>query len=720
MNAPPVRPCPGRGRPWPAGVSADHQDGADGLNVALPAPHATALELCLFSDDGATETARWRLPACTDGIWHGFVPGPGPGQRYGLRAHGPWAPAQGHRFNPARLLLDPWARSLPGPADRLALEIGHRADAPGEPDPQDNAARVPKARVIDPAAEYAAAARVAPRPATPMDRTVLYEAHVKALTRRHPGVPEALRGTYAGLASDALLAHYRALGITTLCLLPVQRAVDERHLLTRGLRNHWGYNPLAFSVPEPRYASVAARGDGQDDAGVRAEFRQMVDALHRHGLEVVLDVVYNHTAEGDALGPTLSWRGLDQAAWYALDAGGAPHNPTGCGNTLDFGAPAVVQLVMDSLRWWVQAYGVDGFRFDLAVALGRDPALHRRFHARAPLLAAIAQDPVLAAVKWIAEPWDVGPGGYQAGAFGPRWHEWNDQFRDTVRAWWLGHPCTPGALARRLAGSSDLYQAGGRGPLAGIAFVTAHDGFTLADLTAYRQRHNGSNGEDNRDGHTHNLSANGGHEGPSDDPAVHACRGAWRRALLATLLCAQGVPQLLAGDEIGHSQGGNNNAYCQDNATTWLDWGAADAALCAYTGALVALRRRHPALRWPRWFTGMPVPGAPAGTGPDIAWRRADGAEPRPADWDDPHQRLLACVVTVGEGGAPPTERLLLVLHAGKDPVALALPPGPWLCVLDSAAGFVAPAEAGGPIDTLTRTVGPRTVLALVQPLTAP
>jgi len=687
------------GRPWPMGVTPSVVDGKNGLNVAVYARHATAIELCLFDDAAGLETARIRLPACSDGVWHGFVAGPGVGQRYGLRAHGPWQPDGGHRFNAERLLLDPWARSLCGP---LAAD--------------DVTQQIPKARVIDFAAELQAGAAITPGPQTPMARTVLYEAQVKALTALHPDVPEAQRGSYAGLASAAMLAHYQRLGVTALCLLPVQLHQDERHLVKRGLRNHWGYNTLSFFVPDARFASPAARALAYgDDAAVRTEFRAMVDSLHRHGIKVILDVVYNHTAESDALGPTLCWRGLDNASWYALDDKGAYLNPSGCGNTLNMGEPKVVQMVMDSLRWWVQAFGVDGFRFDLAVALGRRGGPDAHFEVMAPLFAAIAQDPVLAAVKLIAEPWDLGPNGYQIGRFGARWAEWNDQFRDTARAWWLGHPCTPGQMARRLAGSSDLFQGSARTPLASVNLITAHDGFTLADLTAFEHKHNEANGESNRDGHDHNLSANAGHEGPTQEPAILQLRGQRRRALLATLLCAQGTPQLLAGDELGHSQGGNNNAYCQDNATTWLDWAQADQDLGAFVAKVVHLRQQYPALRHPRWFTGTTTEGA---TRPDIEWRTASGQTPSAADWEQREQRLLVCVINVGENLQPVRERLMLVMYADQAPLEVCLPEGKWQLLLDSASRWAGSADNGAPSEVASPLLvsGP-TLMALVQAL---
>ena len=700
------------GRAWPMGVTLSVCEGVSGLNVAVYARHASAIELCLFDATGELETARIRLPSCNNGVWHGFVPGLGVGQLYGLRAHGSWAPQSGHRFNPARLLIDPWARSLSGALATLALQTGYRADAPDQPDPQDNARHIPKARVLDLAAELRAGAAITPGPQTALTKTVLYEAHVKSLTALHPDVPSEQRGTFAGVASAAMLAHYQRLGITALCLLPVHLHQDERHLIERGLSNHWGYNTLSFFVPDTRFATPTARVTAHDDTAVRSEFRAMVDSLHRHGIEVILDVVYNHTAEGDALGPSLSWRGLDNASWYALDEQGGYLNASGCGNTLNMGEPRVVQLVMDSLRWWVQAFGVDGFRFDLAVALGRQGA---HFDNTGPLFAAIAQDPVLAHVKLIAEPWDLGPQGYQIGRFGAPWSEWNDQFRDGVRAWWLGHPCTPGQIAQRLAGSSDLFHAGTRTPLASINLITAHDGFTLADLTAYQHKHNQANGEHNRDGHNHNLSANAGHEGPSDDAAVLQRRGQWRRALLATLLCAQGTPQLLAGDELGHSQRGNNNAYCQDNALTWLDWAQADQELATFVAKVVHLRQRYPGLRHPNWFTGAAPEGA---AWPDIEWRRANGQRPGAADWEQRDQRLLVCVISVGEGAQAARERLLLVLYADPAPIELCLPDGPWQLLLSSADARPANADtAATPNMASPLHVSGPTLLLLVQNL---
>ncbi|GLS14108.1 glycogen debranching protein GlgX [Hydrogenophaga electricum] len=678
--------------------------GQDGTVFSVWAPHASGLAVCLFGTDAhPTGERRVALAPDGDGAWRAFVPGVGPGERYGLRADGPWQPEAGHRFNPARLLLDPWALALTGDTTRLALETGHRCADPltpscawqaHQPDPNDNAARMPRCVVIDVAAELAAGRAIAPAPPVPAGRVLVYEAHVKALTRQHPGVPEHQRGTYAALAHPAVIDHLQRLGVTTVCLLPVHQHISERHLLARGLVNHWGYNTLNAFAPEPSYAAATGGHDpatAAQAAAVRAECRQAVDALHRAGIEVVLDVVFNHTCESDLDGPTLSWRGLGQTDWYAMAPGGVPHNFTGTGNSLASSRPRVLQWVLDSLRWWVQAYGVDGFRFDLATTLARDGVLDHGFNPHHPLLSAMAQDPSLRHVRLIAEPWDIGPGGHRTGGFPPGWLEWNDAFRDQVRAFWLGHPGSRSELATRQCASADRFAAGPRSPLASVNFLTAHDGFTLADLTAYAHKHNHANGEDNRDGHSHNLSANAGVEGPSDDPHVQARRGQWRRALLATLLCAQGTPQLLAGDEIGHSQQGNNNAYCQDNPLTWLDWARADTELAVFTGGLAALRRRHPGLRHTQRFTGRPpAPGQP----PDIVWHDVDGQPPSSAAWNSTEHRTLTAVICVGEHGEAPTERLLLVWHPGDGPVSLTLPSGPWQHVLDSAAARVSLDEA--------------------------
>ena len=700
------------------GAHVERREAVDGVRFSVWAPEARSVAVQLFGPDRAPSELLM-LEAAGNGLWSRFVPGLRAGQCYGLRADGPWNPEAGQRFNAARLLLDPWALGLVGDSTRLALQAGHAVADPIRPDLQwaqhrpeaaDNAASMPLCVVVDTRAEIAAGAAVAECPPVAADRVVLYEAHVKALTRLHPEVPEARRGSYAALAHPAVIGHLQRLGITTVCLLPVHQHISERHLLARGLTNHWGYNTLNAFAPDPSYAACTGGRDpvtADQATAVRAEFRQMVDALHRAGIEVVLDVVFNHTAESDLDGPTLSWRGLGQNAWYAMGEHGVPHNFSGCGNSLNVSEPRVIQWVMDSLRWWVQAYGVDGFRFDLAVSLGRVAALGHAFHPHAPLLNAMQQDPVLRGVRLIAEPWDIGPDGYHLGGFAPGWMEWNDRFRDDVRAFWLGHHTSRGALARRVCASNDRFAHSGRSPLSSVNLLTAHDGFTLHDVTAYVGKHNGANGEDNRDGHSHNLSAHGGAEGPTDDPQVLHRRGLWRRALLATLFCAQGTPQLLAGDEIGHSQQGNNNAYCQDNALTWLDWAQADTGLIAYVAGLAALRRRHPGLRPTRWFNGVG----------DIAWTGLDGQPMSIEDWQDGYHLGLVARIEVGEGVTAPTERLLVVWHSGQGTARLALPPGDWHHLLDSTSAQVRPEPETAPAVQGPLTIRRPGVHVLVQSL---
>jgi pullulanase/glycogen debranching enzyme len=652
------------GRPWPLGATHQLWGGHLGVNFAVYSCHAERVEVCLYDVTGRHETERFALPMHTDGVWHGFTAGVEIGRLYGLRAYGPYEAHNGHRFNPAKLLIDPYARCLVGDARALARELDY---LPGlAPDPSDNAQRIPKACVLDLASEYAAGEAISACPRVPWGRTVLYEAHVKGLTRCHPDVPIALRGTYAGVACPPMLAHYQRLGVTTLCLLPVQQHFSEVHLLDQGLSNYWGYNTLGFFIPEPTYATTGSRD-------VRAEFRDMVDQLHRQGIEVVLDIVFNHTAESDSAGPTVSWRGLDNASWYVLDAQGHYVNHSGCGNSLNLSHPCGIQFAMDCLRWWVQAFGVDGFRFDLATSLGRDADMQQRFHPGAGLLAAIGQDPVLANVKWIAESWDHGPDGYQLGRFPIPWREWNDRFRDAARGFWLGHGCARGELARRLTGSRDLFAQQGRNAMSSVNYITAHDGLNLADLTAFAPQ----------------------------------WQSATQRALLATLLCAQGVVQLLAGDEFGHSQGGHSNAYCFDNDITWLNWPAADQTLIRFAAQMAHLRHDHVALRHAQWFSGKA----------DITWRNADGSEPTVAQWEDPLQQCLSCLIKVGDGDAEPAERWLLAFHAGQQHQPLVLPPGQWLMVLDSAFAVVRPQAHWAQLSPIVETVllAPRTVVALVQ-----
>ena len=657
------------GRPFPLGVTLE--DG--GANVAVFSAHAERIELCLFDPTGAHETARLTLPERTDQVFHGFVPGLAQGQIYGLRAHGPWAPERGHRFNPAKLLLDPYARVVIGRFRWAGPNLVDPA-APFVLDPRDSAPYVPKAVLTAPPTSDP------DRPRTPWDRTILYEAHVKGLTRLHPAVPAAERGTYLGLAHPAVLDHLVRLGITAIELLPVAAFLDELRLVRLGLANHWGYNPYAFQVLEPRYAS------GADPL---AEFRAMVAALHGAGIEVILDVVFNHTAETDHLGPTLSFRGLDNASYYRLE----PADPrryldwAGTGNTLNLAHPRVLQLVLDSLRHWA-ALGVDGFRFDLATTLGR--TREGGFTPEAAFFQAIAQDPVLGGLKLIAEPWDLGPDGYQQGRFPPPFAMWNDRFRDAVRRFWRGDEAILPDLAARLLGSADILEPAGRPPLAGINLVTSHDGFTLKDLVSYETRHNEANGEANRDGHHANFSSNGGVEGPTDDPTIRGLRERRRRSLLATLLLAQGVPMLLMGDEQGRSQAGNNNAYCQDNPTSWLPWQnltPEDQALADFVRRLVALRQARPLLRRTRFLHGRTGNGHGL---KDVTWLARDGREKDVAHWHNPRNHCFGLLL------ADATETLLLLANAHSHEVPFMLPgagsaSAGWRTVLDTAEAGALP-----------------------------
>jgi glycogen operon protein len=657
------------GSPQPLGASLTPR----GVNFAVFSQHARRIELCLF-DAAGRETARLELPSRTGDIWHGLLPAPfgGAGTLYGFRAHGPYQPSEGHRFNPAKLLVDPCAAALEG---GLTWHAALRGAEPGNdwlPDANDSAPYVPKCRVVDSEFDWGGVRS----PSVPWRDTVIYELHVKGFTQRHPGIPEHLRGKYLGLAHPAALDHLRALGVTTVELMPVQSFVSEEFLVRKGLSNYWGYNPLAWFAPDARYAVV--------DPVV--EFKTMVRALHDAGIEVVLDVVFNHTAEGNEDGPTLSLRGLDNATYYRLFAHNRAHykNFSGCGNTVSFDDPAVRGLVLDCLRYWTDEMRVDGFRFDLAPIVGRDAA---GFSSTAPFFAELRSDPELAYVKFIAEPWDVGPGGYQLGHFPAGWSEWNDRYRDTVRAFWRGDPGLVGAFAERFAGSSDLFRHHGRKPTASINFLTSHDGFTLRDTVTYTQRRNEANLENGADGHTHNLSANYGVEGPTDDPAVLELRARQLRNLLATLFLSQGVPMLLAGDEMGHSQGGNNNAYCQDNEITWLDWRLLECSpgLVRFVRRLADLRRSR---LWLRRDTFLKGTQRKAGSR-DIAWLHPSGREMTERDWNDASLHCLALHMTgavdarVGDAGD-----VLAVFNAGIGPVDLVMPDAAhgseWRMVLDT------------------------------------
>jgi len=650
---PPLDP----GLPYPLGATL--RDG--GVNFAVASDHAESIELCLFDDSGRVEQQRLALPAQRDGVRHGFLRGAGAGLVYGLRAHGPFEPAAGHRFNPRKLLLDPYAREIVG---RFEWRDEHYDHGPGRD--ADNAAFALKARVAAPLPPP----RARPQP-RPDDEVVLYEVHVKGFTRLHPQVPQALRGTYAGLSHPAAVAHLKRLGVTTLSLLPVHYALTESRLAALGLANYWGYNTLGFFCPDPRLSTTP-----DDCAAARREFRAMVETLHEAGLEVLLDVVFNHTAESDETGPTLSLRGLDNAMYYRLLPGDPSRNDdlTGCGNTIDITRPRVLQWVLDCLRFWVEEMGVDGFRFDLATVLGRGA---RGFDPQAPFFAAVAQDPVLARARLIAEPWDLGPGGYQLGRFPGRWQEWNDRYRDGMRRYWLTGGTDRAEFARRLLASSDRFHHDRRSPLASVNFITAHDGFTLRDLVSYEHKHNEANGEANRDGHHANYSVNCGVEGPSDDQEIVAERARLARTLLATLAFSQGTPMFSAGDEIGHSQQGNNNAYCQDNAITWLDWAGADRELADFVTRLLALRRTLPALRQARWLSD----GIRSDGGRDVDWRNLAGEDMDVARWHDPGNRCLAVTI------APPdADAALLLVNPERSAQCCRLPSGRWRLLLDSSA----------------------------------
>jgi glycogen debranching enzyme GlgX/4-alpha-glucanotransferase len=660
------------GTPEPLGASAD----ARGVNFAVFSAHATAINVSLFDAAGAQEVARIRLPARTGDVWHGHVAGLAPGARYGLRAEGPWAPEAGHRFDAAKLLLDPYAVALDRRFELHPSMLEHGADT---------AAAMPKAIVAEPLAAAPAGGAF-----VPWEQTVIYELHVRGFSIRNPAIPEALRGTFAALAAPASIAHLRRLGVTAVEIMPAAAWIDEPHLVRRGLSNAWGYNPAAFLVPEPKLAP-----------GGWAEVRTAVGALAAAGIETIVDVVLNHSGEGDAHGPTIALRGLDNATYYHLLPGGAFVDDTGTGNTLALDRPPVLHLAMEALRAWALRGGVHGFRFDLATTLGRRG---EAFDPAAPLLAAIDQDPVLRRLKRIAEPWDVGPGGYQLGAFPGAWGEWNDRFRDGVRRFWRGDADMLGELATRLAGSADVF-ATKRRPSRSINFITAHDGFTLADLVSYARRHNEANGETNHDGAGENHSWNNGVEGPSEDPAILAARARDQRVLLASLLLARGTPMLAMGAELGRTQGGNNNAYAQDNAIGWIDWERADAALIGFVERLAAFRAVHPALHADRFLTGA----APEGGIADVAWQTVDGRPMRPADWD----RAATLVVVFFERG----DRVALVLSRSGAPVTVTLPP--------PREGFawelaISTADARPPLRLERATViaPPRAVLALAE--TAP
>jgi glycogen operon protein len=654
------------GRPWPLGATFD----GGGVNFALFSAHAERVVLCLFAP-GGQEIGRIDLPALTDEVWHGYVEGLMPGQLYGYRVHGAYEPEAGHRFNPAKLLLDPYAKKIVGPLRNSLALMGYRVGSGKEDlsfDRRDSAFAMPKSQVVDPSFTWGDDRP----PAIPWAETVIYEAHPKGLTMTHQEIPEARRGRFSGLASPPILDHLNRLGVSAIELLPVQAFLDEGHLQEQGLTNYWGYNSIGFFAPEPRYL-----GDGEI-----WEFQAMVRRFHSAGIEVILDVVYNHTAEGNHLGPTLSFRGIDNLSYYRLLAEAPRYyvNDTGCGNTLNLSHPRVLQLVMDSLRYWVEVMHVDGFRFDPASVLGREEG---GFDGGSGFFDAIRQDPVLARVKLIAEPWDVGPGGYRLGAFPPGFGEWNDRYRDAVRRFWRGDQGMLPELAHGLLGSASLFEHCSRKPFASINLVTAHDGFVLEDLVSYDQKHNGANGEDNRDGHNANHSWNHGIEGPCGDPAVLEERAATKRNLLATLLLSQGTPMLLAGDEIGNSQQGNNNAYCQDNEISWLNWAGLDDELFTFVQEAIRLRRQHRLLGQPAFLHG----DRREPDGHRVSWVKPDGSEKRGEDWQTGWARTMGLLLQ-GQGHA-----LLILMNAHDSEVAFTLPvlddPHAWRERLDSRSRMI-------------------------------
>ncbi|MAU45343.1 MAG: glycogen debranching enzyme GlgX [Yangia sp.] len=674
------------GRPSPLGATFD----GDGVNFAVFSAHAEAVTLCLFDERG-TETDRLPLPDRDGDIWYGRVPGLTPGQHYGLRAEGPFAPRDGHRFNPAKLLVDPYARRLSGhPLWHDSLYGGAEA-----PDPRDSARFMPKCVVEDTSYDWGHHEA----PETPLEQSILYEAHVKGLTRRFPGLDHP--GQFLGIASDPVLEHLIKLGVTAIELLPVQAFLNDRFLVKKGLVNYWGYQTLGFFAPEPRYLSH----------GRLWEFQYMVARLHSVGIEVILDVVYNHSCEGDENGPTLAFRGLDNRSYYRLhDDKRFYINDTGTGNTLNVDHPMVLRMVLDSLRYWATTMGVDGFRFDLCSTLGRTT---NGFEPDAAFFKAIRQDPVLAQKKLIAEPWDIGPGGYQLGGYPPPFAEWNDQYRDGVRRFWRGDVGHVPVLADRITGSAGIFDHGGRNATSSVNLITAHDGFTLMDTVSYRMKHNEANGEDNRDGHGENYSDNFGVEGPSNEPVILDARAQRRRNMLATLLLSQGTPMILAGDELGHSQKGNNNAYAQDNDTSWIDWDAADAEFLEFTRWIISFRKSHPILRQKRFLHSRPrkVDGVP-----DLFWWRPDGQEMTRADWTNGHLHVLCAEFRMASGTpkfAQREEAIYLAFNAGDD-VELTLPGLPegfrWVRHVDTSQTMLTAEPVTSPI-----TLAANSVLALVE-----
>jgi glycogen operon protein len=666
------------GNHYPRGATWD----GEGVNFSLFSAHGEKVELCIFDPAGRRELQRVELKERTDDAWHCYLPEARPGLMYGYRVHGPYDPERGHRFNPHKLLIEPNARHIQGQIKWSDAQFGYRVGHPKEDlsfDKRDSAAGMPKCRVVDPAFTWGDDRP----PRIPFHDTVIYELHVRGFTMKHPEVPPELRGTYAGLATAPVIDHLLRMGVTAVELMPVHTFVDDRHLLERGLKNYWGYNTIGFFSPDMRYSAT----------GRISEFKTMVKTLHSAGIEVILDVVYNHTAEGNQMGPTLSFRGVDNASYYRL----VPDNPryymdfTGCGNTLNMQHPRVLALLMDSLRYWVTEMHVDGFRFDLASALARELFDVDRLGS---FFDTIGQDPVLSQVKLIAEPWDVGAGGYQVGNFPPGWNEWNDQYRDTVRGFWKGDEALMGDFARRFTGSADLYEASGRKPHASVNFVTAHDGFTLQDLVSYNGKHNEDNGEGNRDGNDNNRSWNHGAEGATEDASVNALRAQQRRNMITTLLLSQGVPMILAGDELGQTQNGNNNAYCQDNQLSWIDWdlNPEEKQFLEFVAQMISFRRKHPVFSRRRFLQGRELADGIR----EVAWLRPDGGEMTDTEWHTTYNRCLGVYLagTVIErvdrrGKVVRDNNFLTLFNAHHERIDFLLPEfhadGAWEVVLDTA-----------------------------------
>ncbi len=701
MTFPNLRVWPGR--PVPAGATWD----GSGTNFALFSAHAEKVELCLFDEDGRREVARVPLPEYTHEVWHGYFPDIRPGQLYGYRVYGPYAPDEGHRFNPHKLLIDPCAKALVGELRWDDALFGYRIGDPDEDlsfDTRDSAPYLPKCQVIDPAFTWGRR----PSP-TPWEDTVVYEMHVRGFTARHPEVPSRSRGTFAALSSAPVVDYLKNLGITAVELMPVHAFIHDRHLVDQGLRNYWGYNSVGYFALHPEYLG----------RGNPADFKAFVQAMHDAGIEVILDVVYNHTAEGNHLGPTLSFRGIDNASYYHLvpDDLRYYNDVTGTGNALELRHRDVLRMVMDSLRYWVREMGVDGFRFDLATTLAR---VDGEFNEHSGFLDAVAQDPTLSSVKLIAEPWDTGPGGYQLGNFPPGWSEWNDEYRKTVRRFWRGDAGTLPDLASRFSGSADIFDRRGRRAWASVNYVTAHDGFTLEDLVSYNEKYNEANKEDNRDGAEENNSWNCGVEGPTDDEEILRLRRRQKRNFLTTLLLSQGIPMLLAGDELGRTQRGNNNAYCQDNEMSWLNWedAARNEEFVDFVRRLIAFRKRHVVFRRSRFFHGEGIPGTEVR---DVIWYRTDGEEMASEDWEDPQARALGIRIS-GEAGqthrtelgeAEPDDTFLILLNTAPEAVRFTIPGKPgefvWRPELDTAQengmGAWGPYEPGDEVPVTGRSL---------------